>query len=386
MGSIAAGGRLRSLDGLRGVAALVVLLSHVVLGGHGALSAAWLDGTNPGGLAEWFLRTPLAVVWAGPELVIVFFVLSGFVLTRGLLRERVAPLAFFAGRLVRLYLPVWLALVPAALLFLLVGLADGPATGVGPWLEASRRPVGLEQVAQDLALVLPPTADGTLNGALWSLRWEVLFSLVVPFVVLVAGPLRTAGLAIVTAALWCVARSDGTSWATFAPPFAIGAVLALHEDRVVRWRGELRGRAVWPLVGIALCLLSADLWLPAARPAAGGPGALVVAGATLAVLCPLLLPRVAGWLERRPVQWLGSRSFSLYLVHLPIVVAAANALQRPSLPVLVAVAVPAALLAAEAFFRLVEAPVHHLARRATAATGARASAPNDRGEPAPAAA
>jgi peptidoglycan/LPS O-acetylase OafA/YrhL len=116
------------------------------------------------------------------------------------------------------------------------------------------------------------------------------------------------------------------------------------------------------LVPLALCLLSADLWIPVARRGAGGPGALVVAGATLAVLCPLLVPRVARWLEHRPVQWLGSRSFSLYLVHLPIVIAAANALHRPSLLLLLAVAVPACLLAAEGFFRVAEAPVHRLAR------------------------
>jgi peptidoglycan/LPS O-acetylase OafA/YrhL len=98
---------------------------------------------------------------------------------------------------------------------------------------------------------------------------------------------------------------------------------------------------------------------------------MVVAGAAAAVLCPLLYGSVAHHLQRRPVQWLGSRSFSLYLVHHPIVVACASALHRPGLVVLLVTAVPVSFLAAEAFFRAVERPAHRVAREATRQIGAR---------------
>ncbi|HWI75194.1 MAG TPA: hypothetical protein VNT55_24745, partial [Baekduia sp.] len=131
------------------------------------------------------------------------------------------------------------------------------------------------------------------------------------------------------------------------------------------------GRGAAVAVGAAVCLLSADLWLPGAVRASGPGGALVVAGAILAVVLPLVYASVARPLCSAPMQWLGTRSFSLYLVHFPIVLACAYGFGRPGLPVLAATAIPASLLAAEAFHRVVERPCHRLARAATAQVAAR---------------
>jgi peptidoglycan/LPS O-acetylase OafA/YrhL len=367
--------RLPALDGLRGVAALVVLLSHVVEASVPALSATLTLGGDPGGLAHWFMRTPLAIVWAGPEFVIVFFVLSGFVLTRALRAHPAPAAAFYAARAVRLYLPVWLSLIPAAALLLLVPRATGGGGGgVGFWMDTYARPVGLSQVARDMALVLPDnvaTGAGTLNGALWSLRWEVLFSLSLPLVLRAEALVRRLAAPLAVAALLAVDIAHGHAVLMFASPFVLGVVLALYEDRIREWRVELAGRGAALAVAAALCLLSADLWLPDAARATGPGGALTVAGAALAVLCPLLYAPVARPLQARPVQWLGSRSFSLYLVHYPIVLAFAYGLHVPPLAVLLALAVPASLLAAELFHRAVERPCHRLARAAGAQVAAR---------------
>ncbi|HEV7493742.1 acyltransferase [Baekduia sp.] len=362
--------RLAALDGLRGVAALVVLLSHIVEASVPALSETLSLGGDPGGLAHWFMRTPLAVLWAGPEFVIVFFVLSGFVLTRALRAHPTTVSAFYAARSVRLYLPVWLSLIPAAALLLLIPRATGlGGAGVSFWLDTYAHPVGLSQVARDMALVLPDhvgAGEGTLNGALWSLRWEVFFSLALPILLLAEGLVRRMAAPLVVAALLAVDIAHGHATLMFAPPFVVGVVLALHEARIREWRTRLAGRGAVLAVGVSLCLLSADLWLPDAVRAMGPGGALVVAGAGLAVLCPLLYGSVARPLATRPVQWLGSRSFSLYLVHHPIVLAFAYGLHAPPFATLLALAVPASLIGAELFHRIVERPCHRLARAAGA--------------------
>jgi len=60
---------------------------------------------------------------------------------------------------------------------------------------------------------------------------------------------------------------------------------------------------------------------------------------------------------------IGKRSFTLYLVHEPIVVAAAFALGgRPSVIVLAAVSLPVIAIVTEVFYRYVERPTHRLAR------------------------
>jgi peptidoglycan/LPS O-acetylase OafA/YrhL len=360
--------RVIALDGLRGVAAVVVLLCHVLEAGVAAIGSALVLGGDPGGVAGWLLRTPLAVVWAGQQFVIVFFVLSGFVLTRALRGDRrVGAAAFYAGRLVRLYLPAWLSLVPALVLLALIPRVVHHGGGVSWWLDTYARPVGADAVARDLALVLPDRIDhGTpLNRVLWSLRWEVLFSLALPVLLRAQGLLRRGDVAVAVAAgaLAAVHVGRAHAAAVFLAPFALGMVMALHEDAIASWRARLAGRGAAPAVVLAACLLTADRWLADAGP---GAAVLVTAGAALMVLCPLLYASVERPLQTRPLQWLGSRSFSLYLVHFPIVLACAFGLGRPGVALLAATAIPASLLAAELFHRAVERPCHRLARAAGA--------------------
>jgi peptidoglycan/LPS O-acetylase OafA/YrhL len=351
-------GRLRSLDGLRGVAALVVVLYHVVSVGSAPLSAAVELGTDLPGVGHWVLRTPLAIGWAGPELVIVFFVLSGFVLTRAVLGDRPSWSGFLTRRVVRLYLPAWASLLVAALLMAVVA----PARDAGFWWLGGADSISAGDVARQASLVLPDGGGAPLNGVLWSLRWEVVFSAALPVLLLAAGGLRRA--AVPVAAVVLAATCWGPSAAGYLAPFALGLLLALHEPRLAALRVRLGQRGGGALLVLAAVLLTADLWLPGAQRARGGAGTLVVVGAVCALLAPLLYDRVALRLEQRVAQWLGSRSFSIYLVHNPIVAACADTLQRPALLPLAVVALPASLLCAEAFHRVVERPSHALARKA----------------------
>ena len=67
--------RAPALDGLRGWAALVVLLHHSLLTVP-AVASTYLSNTSEGPWVQMATSTPLHLVWAGPEAVIVFFVLS----------------------------------------------------------------------------------------------------------------------------------------------------------------------------------------------------------------------------------------------------------------------------------------------------------------------
>ena len=68
--------RLHQLDGLRGIAALTVVLYHYL--------SAFLPALTPDETANphWLSDTPLAVIFNGPFAVVVFFVLSGFVISK----------------------------------------------------------------------------------------------------------------------------------------------------------------------------------------------------------------------------------------------------------------------------------------------------------------
>jgi peptidoglycan/LPS O-acetylase OafA/YrhL len=207
---------------------------------------------------------------------------------------------------------------------------------------------------------------------LWSLHWEVLFSLLLPVLLLAAPALRRQAPLLAGGALVAVWGSWHPGAVTLLAPFAVGIALALREDAIVALRGRLAGRRRRGLlVPAGAVLLTADVSLPGASRGVGLGGALVIAGAALLVLAPLVDERVDRALCRGPVQWLGRRSYSLYLVHQPIVISLAFALGAPPLWALLPLALVASLAVTAVFFWLAEQPAQRAARAAGRAVAAR---------------
>ncbi|HEY7961549.1 MAG TPA: acyltransferase [Solirubrobacteraceae bacterium] len=378
------GERIPALDGLRGLAALVVLVHHTLLASVPKLAGVYSAGPFPRrGSFEWLLTyTPLHVVWAGQEFVVVFFVLSGFVLSLpavGGSRLRVA--SYYPSRFVRLYLPVWGALALAAALH--VAVSHGVVPGASWWLNAHSQPLSTEAVRQDAGLLSKHAGHWATLDVLWSLRWEVLFSAALPLLLALArwGRAREVLPLLCVAAL---AYHGSSEYLLELPPFVLGVALAFGRARIERLAlalgaRTLRNGAAKLALGAA-CVggLTADWWIPGVDASAGsgaGAGAgvaavLVACGACLAVVGALTVGSFAAVLRSRPMSWTGKRSYSLYLVHEPIVVAVAFAAGGRPWPLPYALAaVTLSLAGAAVFFRCVESPSHGFARRLGAYAG-----------------
>lgn len=351
-------GRNRALDGLRGVAAGVVLVSHLLLACSPALADSLLQPVGPAAangnaLERLLIDTPLHVLWGGPEAVMVFFALSGFVLALPMAAGReLNPVSYYPRRIARLYLPVWGSLPLAAAVHLL-GSRE-PGTSATWWLDAHTQGLGAYSLAHELTLVRS-AGDWAFNSVLWSLRWEVYFSLALPLALFaIVRARRYTGIGV----LLCIAAilASNSQAALYLPVFVLGSILAFERERLSRLP---RATSV-PLAVIAVLGLSASGWLDVDDRL---QSTLVVMGAFAALILTLVSGRVASGLQSRPMQWLGTRSFSLYLVHEPIVVAAAFLLGgEPHIAVLAAISLPVVLLVTEAFFRLVEMPAHRFSR------------------------
>ena len=368
--------RYASLDGLRGVASLIVVGYHALLVVP-AVSAIYVDKVAPNAFtpAWWLYATPLRLLFAGHEAVLVFFVLSGFVLTLPLLVRPLtarSTVAYYGRRAVRLYLPVW-----GALLFALaLALAVPRDPSVGGWL-GSHLPPTAHALRQDAVLLF---GTSNLDSPLWSLTWEVWFSLLLPLLFVLIRLTRAqrwwwAAIPLLIG-LSTLARFDAVraslpaSWLTadmleYLPVFGIGMLLAFQRDRIRAAAARIR---VWSPIVVAALVLTVSPTL-VAPPGWGGRQAvgyvLSLVGVTvivaLAFAGPLRRP-----LEARPVQWAGRRSFSIYLVHEPIIVATALVVGVsgwwPWLGIAVLL-VPVVLLIAHWVYDAVERPSIGLSRR-----------------------
>lgn len=360
----AEGRRLRSLDGLRGLAALVVVLHHSLLllpSLAGAYEYPRWVSSGPAWALTW---TPLHLLWDGPAAVTVFFVLSGLVLTLG--AERLGTVrgwaAWYPARLLRLYVPTTAAVLTAVGLYAAVPRES--RLGLSWWLRFHDAPLPWTDVVKCLVLV---TGTTSLNSALWSLRWEVIFSLTLPLFLLLGRGGRAVVAAQATALLAAMVLGGGSHLsARYLPVFGLGVLLARQLRTLAPLAARLQPR-VWVGTGVVGVLLLEAPWLlgPTAPPrwAMVAP-ALTAIGATVCVWMFAHCPPLAGLASRPAAAWLGTVSFSLYLVHEPVVVSVGFLLSgRVPMWLVVPAAVALGLGAGWAFHRTIERPAHRLARR-----------------------
>lgn len=341
--------------------------------------AAPVAGVRPDEPSWWFTHTPLYLLWAGPQAVFLFFVLSGFVLALPATRERMRWRAYYAQRLVRLYLPVWASVVFAAGLAALVPRTSQPR--LSEWYANHVPDVGVAEGVRDAVLLF---GAGWLNSPLWSLQWEMWFSLLLPVYVVLARFRRRWWLLKLAALLGLILVGDRLSIGAvlYLSMFALGVLLAFERDRLAAAvaAAALRRPRVGGLAAV-VCLLLLTLQAPLLLAGVDGYAARAVAttfemlGACLALVLALHWEPARRLLGAPWAQWVGVRSFSLYLVHEPLAVS--SGALWPSLPVLVhlAIVLPVSLLVAHAFHRAVEGPAHRLSRSAAR----RSSGSGDRG-------
>lgn len=358
--------RRRELDSLRGLAAFAVVLYHTLAMNSQTFQAGIDLGPIASPIVHALAYTPLHIVWIGAESVMIFFVLSGYVLTKSALRIGFSWESYYPSRLVRLYMPTLGAILLTWLIYRFFDHTPSPLN------HAALGGVPADYPGQ--AILLDATLLGgnsTQLGVLWSLQWEVVFSLMLPvYIMLARYHARVAGT---LAALLCLAGwYFNVQAASYLPMFLVGTILAIHWDRIVsafRFLDSIDPRSI--ISGAALTLLSitaitsyfvfgrwiSEPWL----------SARVITIPVVVFGIALLLVVVQQW---RPLRWLmtrkvfvalGTISFSLYLVHRPIVIAFAFHFHPGHRAALLGIG--ASVIVATIFYRVVEKPAHRLSRQ-----------------------
>jgi len=302
------------IEGLRAVAVGLVLLFHAY-------------------------RQPFSGGFVGVD---VFFVISGFLITSLLLREqtktgRISIAGFYARR-VRRILPASTLVVVAtvfATYYLLAFIAGKQAAADAKWTAIFAANIHFGLLGTDyLGSQLPPSP----LQHMWSLGVEEQFYVLWPglfllMVLIVRGPRHRAAMAgvlgaiIATSLAWSVVETmSNATWAYFSPltrawELALGALVALLAPVISKLpQAFSEFIAVAGVIGIVISAVLFTQTTPYPGSAVALP--VVSSAALIAAGCISSRTIVGRALSMRPMQWVGARSYSLYLWHWPVLILA----------------------------------------------------------------
>jgi peptidoglycan/LPS O-acetylase OafA/YrhL len=310
-----ADGHQPQLDGVRGVAVLAIVAFHA-------------STLMPGG-------------YIGVDL---FFVLSGFLITRILLREidttgAVSVTRFYARRALRLLPALFLMCAIVTPLFIVLPITQKSETLVGTLAALTYTSSILAASGHDLGWMIHT----------WSLSVEEYFYLLWPMVLVLVATRRHRVLAMVSVTALAVAYQllarMATDWSVQRTAYSLdtraeqlligacGAMLLTHRPLRIGALATVLAATVFPVFTLLPGSVGSLLYLHG--------GSTVIALAALVLVLGLVgeqnlkLQRVA---SIRPLVWTGQRSYGIYLWNLPIVAIIA------ALPVPGAVQMPVKLL------------------------------------------
>ena len=321
--------RYEILDGLRGVAAMLVVAYHL------------LETYFHGGADQPINHGYLAVDF--------FFVLSGFVIGYAYddRWDRMSTWSFFKRRLIRLHPMVILGSLLGALTFYLGSCSAFPTIGATPWYQ-----VVLVMVWTFTILPLPTSMDirgwaetNPLNGPAWSLQWEylanILYAVVVRRFSKVALGVCVALFGVLTLMLCLDIDPTGVlsvrqqaaytvvgGWSLSPDQLLIGATRLLYPFfcglLIARMGWLIKVRAGFWWCALLVVAVLAMPWMGLGTEGADRLTNGIYEAVSILVLFPLVVAMgagssVKGGATTRINKFLGDLSFPLYITHFPLI-------------------------------------------------------------------
>lgn len=303
--------RISALDSLRGIAALVVVIGHTT------------------SLADWRISCSniffINNFFDGRSAVTMFFVLSGFVLTVGYLLngKKLILSSYYIKRIFRIWLP-WLVVFAISILAKSLFFYTPPETippisdhHASMW-SGQNSPISiLKQM-----LFLADEASVKYLPQDWSLKIELKASLIIPFVLLLAR--KQWFIMVVLTLLIMVFRPDSYCYASFT----LGVATAALYVRYRRSSLSSPNACVLPggLIAFVGLLIYQVRWLSTISESFGNTLVESEIWIVSSIGCSLIIFGVVcsdglkSFLDHAVLQFLGKVSYSLYLIHVMILI------------------------------------------------------------------
>jgi len=353
------------LDALRGVAAFIVVLGH--------FGRLWEPASVTQPVLS-LLRTLFQL--GGGAAVVLFFLLSGFVLSLPYKRGTSLPYGNFAlRRIARIYIPYLAAVLLAVLgYWQLQGRLP-----LSAWFNQTWTQPLTGRVILSSALLIGNYDTSLVNTAFWSLAVEMRLSLLFPFLCI---PLLRRGRGVVLLGVcgavlldFLVSRllqhhldastfRNATDMTLGLMCFVVGILLSRSFDKIHGIWSRFSPNTQWLFFGISTLLLEFGALLGELHYVGVAANTVQILGGAGVLVSVLFSDGLHSLLNRQWPVLLGRMSYSLYLVHGTVLFTLVHVFfGRTSLPSLFVPYVACSLGLAWLFFISVEKPAIWLSRQ-----------------------
>lgn len=367
--------RYLELDSLRGLAALFVLFYHC-LRIFPTFDVHNNHSQTNNFVSEIMINTPLRILWSGHESVILFFVLSGFVLSLPYYKNRNTDYkTFLTKRTVRIYIPYLVSITIAMIAVFLFSQKGLPAYSV--WFNKIWNSETTFLGILNHFLFLGYYNADEYNTVIWSLVHEMRISIIFPFLMMIILKFNwkvnlSIGLTL-SLVSFILLKKINPIYNTnliltlhYTSMFIIGALMAKHIDYLV----NLYKNTAKP-IKVLFCTVAIILYtygglftnINFAHNFLIDEYAIVI-GSVIFIVVALSSGIFSKFLNLRPMLFLGKISYSLYLCH-AIVLFSLIYVLNDELPIflILSIAIISSIVISIGFYYLIERPSMNIGKK-----------------------
>ncbi|PEK23090.1 acyltransferase family protein [Bacillus wiedmannii] len=311
--------RIKELDSIRGLAALTVVFGHFCL----------MLPSLPNSIKF----SPLRFLWAGGEAVIVFYVLSGFVLSMALYHSKTNYWGYLIKRFVRIYIPYYFWIIVTFVLFILFSSYE--VVGLRDWFYDRWQGSITKLDILNHFVLLNNFFTENYNPVIWSLAQEIRISIVFPLLFLLFYKLNWKRMVLFALSfsfisvflnMLHIGKAEGfyngyADTLHFTSMFMVGMLLFKYQEKLIySYRNMKKFKKGFLIaLGIILYLYSILIYGFSRNDITfllkdWG----VVMGVSIFIIMAMSNLKVKAFLNKNVFVYLGEISYSIYLCHFPI--------------------------------------------------------------------
>ncbi|MEW8982876.1 MAG: acyltransferase [Bacillus anthracis] len=319
--------RYEELDSIRGISSLIVMIGHHLI--IFSLFKNYSYEDNKPFVIYLLKETPARLIFSsGNESVIIFFVLSGFVLYKSIQKNYDSYGTFLLKRISRIYIPYIVAISIAILCQ--TTMSKYGISNLSEWFNRSWTiESSLSLIAQHILLIGKYNTDA-YNGVIWSLVHEMRISIIFPLVMMVClrKTLRYSLLSLFSFSICSVvilflfhSSLTLTSYALtlhYTVLFLLGALVAKYKNNlIVFYSNRIKNEKIaWFLLAVLIYMYEGLIGEINLLNNFIFRDYAVAISACLFVILSLSVSTLSSLLRNKYLLYLGKISYSLYLYHI----------------------------------------------------------------------